>query len=234
MSTAAVARIRLDLAGPAKRYYFPFVLALILALSLVAFWDNLVSDVGQPSNSDPKMIVHGAFALAWVLVLVLQATFVRTGNMRMHRALGTAGFIAAVGVTLSTLYLFVAVWKGWEAMTPQIRANRVLLPSFSLWILLAYLNRGRPVLHKRFVYTGTLFLLEPILARTFDPIVVPLLPSMPESQVDLLFYYYLAITWSAFFLSLLVYDRLVLRRVHPLSAASFVWVLAVYGLVYLI
>ena len=114
---------------------------------------------------------------------------------------------------------------------PHIKANRILLPSFSLWILLAYLNRGRPVLHKRFVYTGTLFLLEPILSRAFDPIVLPLLPPMPESQVDLIFYYYLAITWSAFFLSLLVYDRLVLRRVHPLSAASFAWVLAVYGLV---
>jgi hypothetical protein len=214
-------------AGLARRYYFPMVFALLLALSLVAFGDNLVTNVGQPSNRDPKMVVHGLFALAWMVMLVLQATFVRTGNMRWHRRLGMAGFVAAIGVTLSTLYLFVAGWKGWAVMPPEVKANRILLPSFSMLVLLAYFNRRRPDRHKRLVYAGTLCLLEPILSRCFDPLVVPLLPAMPESGMETAFLIYLAGSWSGFFISLFIYDALDLKRIHPISAASFAWVVAV-------
>lgn len=216
-----------------KHFYFLIVFATLTVLSILAFWDNLMSDVTQPSNSDPKMIVHGIFSLTWVIFLTLQANLVRTGKLRRHRQIGTAGFIAAAGLTLSTAYLFVVVWKGWSAMAPHIQANRILLPSFALWIVLAYLNRRRPDLHKRLVYTGTLFLLEPVLSRCFDPLVLPLLPPMAEARVESIFYLYIVVTWSAFFLSLFAYDRIVSRHIHPVSMGSYAWLLAVYGFVFL-
>lgn len=234
MSIAAASPGGLDGASLARRYYFSAVFTLLLILSLVAFWDNLVTDVGQPSNSDPKMVVHGLFALAWMTVLALQANFVRTGNMRLHRRLGVAGFLAAAGVTLSTAYLFVAVWRGWDAMLPHVKANRIFLPSFSALVLLGYFNRRRADIHKRLIYTGTLFLLEPILSRCFDPLILPLLPAMSEDRVEIAFYVFMLVSWSAFFLSLFVYDRLVLRRIHPLSMAALAWLFAVYGYVYFV
>lgn len=216
-----------------KRYYFSAAFATLLALSLIAFGDNLVTDVSQPSNSDPKMIVHGLFSLAWVVLLTLQANLIRAGNLLLHRKFGTAAFVAAAGLALSTAYLFIDVWKGWSAMAPHVQANRILLASFALWIFLAYKNRHRPDLHKRLVFTGTLFLLEPVLSRCFDPIVLPFLPSQPEAQSFSIFLGYLVVTWSAFFLSLFAYDRIVSNRVHPVSWVSYAWLLAVYAFVFL-
>jgi hypothetical protein len=44
--------------------YFSIISVLMLSLSIIAFSDNLFTDLGQPSNSDPKFIVHGLFGLA--------------------------------------------------------------------------------------------------------------------------------------------------------------------------
>lgn len=222
-----------DAAEAARRYYFRAVFALLLLLTLVAFWDNLVTEIGQRDKRDPKIIFHALFALGWMVVLLLQATFARTGRMGLHRTLGMAGFLTAAGVTASTIYLFVAVWEGWDAMAPHVQANRILLPSFSAFILLAWFNRSRPVIHKRLVYTGSLFLLEPILTRCFEPLVLPLLPALSEGAEAMAFYAFMGGSWSAFFLSLVIYDLLVLRRVHPISTAAFVWLLAVQGFAYL-
>jgi len=41
--------------------FFPIASFLLLFLTIAGFWDNLFTDVGQPSNSDPKFIVHGLF-----------------------------------------------------------------------------------------------------------------------------------------------------------------------------
>jgi hypothetical protein len=42
--------------------YFSGISVLLLLLSIIAFSDNLFTDVGQPSNRDPKFIIHGLFA----------------------------------------------------------------------------------------------------------------------------------------------------------------------------
>ena len=96
--------------------YFSIVSVLMLFLGVVAFSDNLFTDIGQPSNRDPKFIVHGVFGLTWYVLLATQANLVRVRNLRLHRRLGIATFVVAIGVTLSTLYLFVVLWKGWANM----------------------------------------------------------------------------------------------------------------------
>ncbi len=63
---------------------FPAVTTLLLALSVWGFSDNLLWDVGQPSNRDPKLVVHGVFCLAWMLVLCVQAHLVRVKSTRSH------------------------------------------------------------------------------------------------------------------------------------------------------
>lgn len=233
MGTATARGPRFDAARAARRYYFPAVFIVLFALSIAAFWDNLFTDVGQPSNSDPKMIVHAAFAALWMLTLVLQSVFIRSGNIRLHRKLGTAGFLAAAGVIASTVYLFAVKWTGWALMEPETKANRLLLPAFAIFILLAYRNRRRPEIHKRLVLAGTLFLLEPILARLYDPYLVPVLPDAVNRWDAVSYLVYLAGTWSAFYASLLVYDRLLLRRLHPVSLTGFALAIALNGYAYL-
>jgi hypothetical protein len=211
------------------RWHFAVGSALLLMLSLVAFWDNLVSDVGQPSNADPKMVVHGLFLLAWVVLLTVQSSLPALGRLAWHRRIGPYGFAAAAGVAFSTLWLFVAVWRGWDALRPEVLANRMFLALFVLWMVGAWRTRTRPDWHKRFLYLGTLFLLEPVLAWTYDPLIAPFMPVYPPGEDEHLFLGYLVTSWLAFYAATLVYDRLKLGRFHRLTLVSLAANLAVQG-----
>lgn len=205
------------------RYFFVVAALILFALTLVAFWDNLVTDVGQASNHDPKFIVHGLFCGAWVTILVAQALLVRNQNVRLHRKLGIAGLLIAAGVTLSTIWVFWAVWKGWAAMSPDVRANRLFLPAYALFVALAYVNRRRPEWHKRYIFAGTLFMLQPILDRVYDPLLVPFMTGLTEKQIDAAFQPIIFAIWLAFFAALFVYDAMVIRRIHRVTAGALAW-----------
>ncbi|WP_338243346.1 hypothetical protein [Aurantiacibacter hainanensis] len=214
------------------RWHYPVGTTILLVLSLVAFGDNLVTDIHQPSNSDPKMVIHGLFALAWMVLLVVQANLPCIGKTSLHRSLGKVAFVVGAGTVLTTLYLFVAVWRSWAAMSPEVIANRLLLPSFGIAILAAWWLRRRTDWHRRLIYCGTLFLLSPILSRTYDPLVAPMLPVYPPGEDEHLFLSYLALTWSAMFLGQLLYDWLQSGRFHPASLVTFGWTVVVYCIAY--
>ncbi len=211
------------MADAIRRWYFAVATFLLLTLTVVGFSDNLFTNVGQPSNSDPKFIIHGLLCGAWMILLLVQTSLVGAGNTKLHRKLGIAGLAVAIGVTISTVWVFVAVWKGWPAMNPEAKANRILLPSYSLFVALAFANRTRPAWHKRFMFTGTLFMLGPVLGRSFDPLAVPFMTGWTEPQIESAFLPWFFSVWLAFFISLVAYDAATLRRVHPVTLASILW-----------
>lgn len=215
------------------RYYFAALSAMLVVLSLVAFGDNLFTNVGQPSNSDPKMIVHGLFTGGWIVILFVQTSLVSARKVALHRKLGWWGAAIAAGLVLSTLYLFVAVWKGWAHMDAEVKANRLLMAGFVPFAALGFLRRRRTDEHKRLIFGGTLLLLEPILARVYDPLVVPLLDAIfgppPQAAAVPPFDPYLQIlfaVWLGLFGSLMLYDKFVLHRVHPVTWAALGWFIA--------
>ncbi len=176
------------------------------------------------------MVVHGLFGLAWYLLLALQANLVRVRNLRLHRRLGITTFLVGLGVTLSTLWVFIAVWKGWGAMSAEVRANRLLLPGFALALLLAWRWRARSDYHKRAILAGTFLMLGPVLARCYDPLIVswlePLAPAL-NARVDAVgFLVFFVGLWIGSFASLARYDWLRLGRVHAVTIAGFTWLLA--------
>jgi hypothetical protein len=85
-----------------KKNYFFIVSIILLALSFYAFSDNVITDVGQKSNSDPKFIIHGLFCFAWFSVLVFQAFYIRKGDYSMHKKVGIIGAWIAGGFIVST------------------------------------------------------------------------------------------------------------------------------------
>ena len=207
--------------------YFSVVSVLLLALNVVAFSDNLFTDVGQPSNGDPKFIVHGLFGLAWYVLLATQANLIRVRSVKLHMKLGIATFIVAIGVILSTLYIFVVVWKGWALMSEEVRANRLFLPGFATCVLLAWLQRRQSDWHKRLIIAGTFFMQGPALARAYDPLIVswmePLFPSFTARVDEIGFLTFFFGVWIGLFLSLARYDWRTLRRIHPVTAGGFSW-----------
>lgn len=210
-----------------RRWYFPVAGLLLLALAIIGFSDNLFTDIGQASNADPKFIVHGLFCLAWMIVFAVQANLIRAGNVRLHRRLGTIAMVVAAGVTFSTLYVFIAVLKDWAAMPIYAKANRLLLPAYALFVVLGFLNRRRPDRHKRYLYIGTLFMMEPVLSRAMDPFI-PYLGFSSETQIDRVWWRFFIVTWNGFFLSLLGYDWVTDRRLHPVSIAGYLLLIGIW------
>lgn len=214
--------------------YFPVVTTLLLGLSLLAFADNLFTDVHQPSNSDPQMIVHGLFGAAWVSLFAAQAWLIYFGRIAAHRRFGRWVFAVAAGLVLTTLYLFVTKFHGWAAMEPEVLANRLLLPVFAICAALAYARRNRVDWHKRLLLIGTMALLEPVLARIYDPLIGPFLPAVMSKTLDtLLFLGFLFGSWLALIGSLWLYDRLVLGRIHRVTMVGSAAIVAINAMVYL-
>ncbi|PZQ21556.1 MAG: hypothetical protein DI569_11560 [Sphingopyxis macrogoltabida] len=215
------------------RWYFSVATVLMLALTLLGFSDNLFTNVGQQSNADPKFVVHGLFCLTWMMLLAVQANLAGRRDIRLHRSLGIAGIFVAAGVVLSTLWVFIEVWKGWEAMQIVGRANRVFLPSYALCALLGFLNRRRPDRHKRLMFIASLYMLEPVLSRAFDPFD-PLLLRFTDRQVDGAWWVFFVVVWNAFFLSLLAYDWKVLGRIHAITVGGYAWFCIVWTVIWFV
>lgn len=214
--------------------YFPVITTLILVLSIGAFSDNLFTDVGQPSNRDPKMVVHGVFGLAWAALFATQAWLVNVRRVSLHRRLGQAGFVVAIGLAATTLYLFYDKFRGWAAMSPEVLANRLLLPVFVVCVALAYVRRTRPDWHKRLLLVGTMALLEPVLARLYDPLFGWAIPAGIDRALDqALFLTYLFSAWAVIVGSLWLHDRAVMRRVHPVTLGGAGAILLINCIAYL-
>jgi hypothetical protein len=75
-------------------------------------------------------------------------------------------------------------------------------------------------------------MLAPILSRAFDPLVASwmdlLFPTLLDRIGDPGFLLYYFGVWIALFLSLALYDRKVLHRVHRVTAAGFAWFVLVW------
>jgi hypothetical protein len=65
-------------------------------------------------------------------------------------------------------------------------------------------------------------MLEPVLSRAFDPFE-PLMAGVPGPTIDRAWWIFFVVGWNGFFLSLIACDRIVDRRVHPVTVAGLCW-----------
>lgn len=202
-----------------RAYYFHAVSILLLVLSIIAFSDNLITDVGQKSNSDPKFIIHGLIMFFWFIVFVFQTNFIRKGDYEAHVKWGIAGFISAIFVVASTVYIISEVYEGgWNTLEYYEKAIYFFIPSYALLVLLGYLYRQNGNRHKRFVYMSTLLILEPILDRAATNLHIV------NTEI------FVILVWHGLFISLFVYDWIVLRKIHKISWMGFVWFYVVWAI----
>ena len=214
------------------RSYYSVLTGTLLGLGLVAFSDNLFTDVGQPSNGMPRMVVHGLFALAWMVLLFVQAALMRSGDVARHKALGPWTFAVGAGLIASTGYLFFSEFAGFDAMPPYVLSNRIFLVLFAIAVVFAWRRRHLGAWHKRLLVLGTVLTLGPVLSRAMDRILGWMVPGRGEGGVDPLFMLAFAGVWTALLASHWVYDYRVLGRIHPVTVGATVALYGVFILVY--
>ena len=152
-----------------RKNFFLILSALFWLMMLVGFADNWLYDVDQPSNSDPKFIVHGLFAFAWFSIFCIQAAFVRSGKVHLHQRLGMAGMFVFTGMALSTGYLYLHFYleHGYLRPISKMISSQLLFAVFL--VAYGFWQRTRNLeQHKTSLLMANLWLIQPGMDRWVD------------------------------------------------------------------
>ena len=194
----------------ATRFYVGFGL-VGLAVVALGFGVTYAAPMMRRTFSAPWYVhLHGASALAWVLMVILQAQLVRVRRTPLHRRLGQLALPLALLVWGSGIA--TGVWAAARDLPQQGSAATSSLggtaSGLSLYLLLVFaavVTRRRPDWHKRLVVLATIQVLWPAFFRLRH-----WLPSVPDPDI-----------WFAFVLAYspilvaAVRDRLRCGRIHP-------------------
>lgn len=192
----------------------PFYLSFgLTGLAVVALGFGVTYGVpmAQGSFSAPWFVhLHGATALSWVLILILQTQLVRTGGTPHHRRLGQLALPLALAIWASGIA--TAVWaaardlsKLGTAATSGLGGTVTGLSLFLLLVVAAVATRRRPNWHKRLVMLATIQVLWPAFFRLRH-----LLPDLAKPDIWLA----LVLAYSPIFVAALR-DQWRFGKIHP-------------------
>jgi len=155
----------------------------------------------------------GLVYLAWIALLVIQTTLVRTGFMNVHRTAGSIGMFLAVAVVLLGAREALLA-----AQDPATSVGALLSPKiylivplgnlflFGLFVLCAYGTRRGRKAHKRWMMLAAVNLLDGAFLRV--------LPLAWMDNVGLLLAYWFA---DLFIVALAMWDFKSLGRLHGVT-----------------
>jgi hypothetical protein len=189
------------------QYFYFFMSLLIAAVVVCGFGPTVDQRFFHPSHPKPFLLsIHAVIFSAWVLFYVVQSALVRTGNVRIHRALGWFG--VALGVAVPIIGTITAVtMRRFDLLDPDLAKRAPLLrtalldvTSFTIPFALAIYWRTRPELHRRLMLIASCALTAAAFVR---------FPSMFHAWP----WFYVGV--DLLILLGVLRDLVVSRRVHP-------------------
>ena len=191
--------------------------AVVLGFARTFFFRSWYPEWAR-AHGAPETIfyVHGVAFVAWLLLLLVQASLVTAGRVDLHRRLGLAGAaLAVVMVVLGVVGSLIAAGRptGFIDITvPPLQflvVPLIVIVLFAAFVSLAILNRRRPQYHKRYMILASIALIEAGVGRwpfafMTSPSPVPGL-GMIELCVDL------------FLVPMIVWDIVSRGRPHPVT-----------------
>ncbi|MDO9453832.1 MAG: hypothetical protein Q7J29_13345 [Stagnimonas sp.] len=214
-----------------NRFFVWTALAMLAVLALAFGKSFYLRPVFSDKPLPAYLIVHGVVMTLWYLLFLAQASLANIGRRDLHRQLGIAGVLLALGVVATGAFVhlnFIGRMQAAGVITsPQdvmrgmgfVLAGLASLVPFVILIALAVGLRRKAALHKRLMFWALVWTLGPAfsnsrpLGQWLDPLVAPHLPFFPSD-----------LFWLA---ALLAYDWKTLRRLHPATYLTF-FLLAFY------
>ncbi len=185
--------------------------------------------------------VHAISMASWLILLAVQTMLGSSGNIALHKRLGWLGmalaiFIVGSGITVSFTTLMVGrlppFFEAGYFFTLGL-SNMVL---FTLFVLGGVLTRSNTAWHRRFMLGTLLVVFEPVLGRILPFFVVPaiggpdnLLPFLEQNRMP--FEVFRASVHLAIIALVMIGDRMVTGRFHPVFGLMLICVTAFYGVV---
>lgn len=162
---------------PFRNVYIYF--ALLIPLTLLAFAKSFFA--GVTFSVKPLTVilnVHAALMVLWLLMLIAQASFIRTKRFQLHRWLGRSSYVIAPLIILAGL---LTIHEGFNRYSEGLTSEVVRIETFGFGQILAFavtwglaiLYRKRTLLHVRFMIStafavSTAIVLRIIFAWMFD------------------------------------------------------------------
>jgi hypothetical protein len=199
-----------------KRPWFYTVMGCVALCAVgVGFGRTYAVPLARGTFDAPAVVhVHGAFAMAWVLLFVAQPLLVRWRRLRWHRQIGRLGVPLAIGVAVTMIPAgFFQATRDAQAGAGPTGISTLLgvFTSGALFVTLVsagILTRNNREAHARWMLLATLVVIWPAWFRFRH-----YFPSVPRP--DLWFAIVLAYIWIPV---AAVRDRLVRGSVHPVLA----------------
>ncbi|CAN5124477.1 hypothetical protein BH10PSE1_BH10PSE1_14250 [soil metagenome] len=145
--------------------------ALAFAVTLFGFWPTTVGRFGPP---DTLRIIHGAFAVTWMAMLMIQSWLIGHGHRRIHRWVGRASLIVVPGLLISAVMVVLdSLPTGGAAHFPQ--RLLIILCWIDLWSLslfaalyvAALIWRRNMFVHSRLMASTVFVAIIPALGRAY-------------------------------------------------------------------
>jgi hypothetical protein len=198
-------------AAPQQWFYFAGSLLLVAVISY-GFSRTIGKRLFDASHPAPAIVwAHGVAFFSWLALLVTQSTLVRTGNVRIHRALGRLGVI--IGISIPILGMATGILMGRRHIAAGDDGVDTFFAvicwdmlAFTLLFVPAVLLRKRPEYHRRLMFLATCVLAGAGFGRFPTSI-------LPEDWM------YVGV--DALIVLGMVRDLVVLRRVHPVYLWAF-------------
>ena len=168
----------------------PYLTALLI-IALAAFWPTYfaLGFAGSPNY----VYLHAGTSLLWMLMLIVQPTFITRRRMDLHRLVGKSSYVIApvliVSMVLLAHYRINAIaQKDYAIQTYILYLQISLAVVFALFYTLAIIYRHTTAVHARFMVCTALTLIDPIIARIVplvSPEIIPLTQWISFALTDL-------------------------------------------------
>ena len=198
-----------------RNFYTFMTLALgvgvFVGFARTFFLRPMFPEASELAAPESYFYVHGAIFTAWILLLILQAWFIRSRRVALHTSIGTAGIFLATVVAITGVYgaLLAANRPGGFIGVPMGPEAFLIVPVldivfFVLFVALAIYWRRNPQAHKRLMLFATLSICQAAFVRISPPFLGEFAGPIMQMLLSFLFVATVA-TW----------DFRTSRRLHP-------------------
>ena len=192
------------------RNFFAVMAVIFIVMSLFAFIPSYQHLEDRLFPMHWFVNVHGGLMSGWLLVFLTQSLLAANDKLKIHRRLGQ--FAAVLGMLV---WISMGVVSALVFVTNDLPVEHFLfdvliiqlygMALFGLFFTWGVLVRKNAAAHKRLLFLATLVLIQAAIDR------IHWLPWLHDGLA--VRFYYL----DAFFIALITYDLLVLRRVHKIT-----------------
>ncbi len=203
--------------------FFVWIGIIGILATHIGFATTYIQPVLNGRFKAPVVIyLHGALAMAWIVLFLVQAILVQGRHYRAHIALGSLALVLAPGVAFSIVPagMFqvqrdLAAGLGETAISSLVGAVSSAF-IFLLLVVLGLSFRRRPDMHKRFMLLATLVLLWPAWFRFRH-----YFPGVPRPDI-----WFAIVLADSLILVAWIWDKYVYGRIHPVLLYGGIFIIA--------